>query len=142
MNRKQVMMLQFEGCLVKVLFLAGHSNTVNSVVWTGENMIISGSNDREIRVWNADTGRTIRVLTGHAHWVNKLALSTAAVLRTGQFDHHGKGPRDPEAAQQVLTLPFESREHSLHCCLVVPVSPASRTQSPKAHHFLFFGRES
>lgn len=67
-------------------------------------MLVSGSNDREIRVWNADTGRTIRVLTGHAHWVNKLALSTASVLRTGQFDHHGKGPRDPEAAQQVFTL--------------------------------------
>lgn len=93
------------------MVLAGHSNTVNSVVWTGDNMLISGSNDREIRVWNADTGRAIRVLTGHAHWVNKLALSTAAVLRTGQFDHHGKGPRDPEAAQQVL--PSRARTHTL-----------------------------
>lgn len=89
-----------------VVAVAGHSNTVNSVVWTGDHMLISGSNDREIRVWNADTGRTIRVLTGHAHWVNKLALSTASVLRTGQFDHHGKGPRDPEAAQQVFVLLF------------------------------------
>jgi ribosome assembly protein 4 len=82
-------------------------------------MLISGSNDREIRVWNADTGATIRVLSGHAHWVNKLALSSASVLRTGQFDHHGKGPRDPTAAQQVPALPqvlYAMDMSCLPCC--------------------------
>ena len=29
-------------------------------------------------------------LTGHAHWVNTLALSTDYVLRTGCFDHKRK----------------------------------------------------
>ena len=42
----------------------------------------------------------MRVLKGHGHWVNTLALSTEHALRTGPFDHHGQAPREPAAAQQ------------------------------------------
>jgi WD40 repeat protein len=63
---------------------------VNAVKWTGDNLIITGASDKEIRVWNAEDGRTIRVLLGHAHWVNSLALSSDHALRTGAYDHTGK----------------------------------------------------
>lgn len=38
---------------------------------------------------------------GHAHWVNTLALSTEAVLRTGAYDHRGNAPKDPKEAKEV-----------------------------------------
>lgn len=38
----------------------------------------------------------VRVLKGHGHWVNTLALSSEFVIRTGAFDHHGKTPQEPE----------------------------------------------
>ena len=85
----------------QLLCLGGHTATVNAVVWSGDDVIITGSNDREIRVWNAEDGRTVRVLRGHAHWVNALALSCAHALRTGAFDHTGARPATDADAQAV-----------------------------------------
>ena len=48
-------------------------------------------------------GGTIRVLSGHAHWVNALALSTAHVLRTGPFDHTGQRPDGDTESQDVCS---------------------------------------
>lgn len=81
--------------------MAGHTNTINAVKWSGEGFIISASNDRMINVWNSDDGRLIRCLSGHAHWVNSLALSTEHALRTGAFDHTGKRAATTVEAQAV-----------------------------------------
>jgi ribosome assembly protein 4 len=40
-------------------------------------------------MWHSD-GRLKGQLTGHAHWINTLALSSDHVLRTGAFDHNGE----------------------------------------------------
>ena len=42
----------------------------------------------------------MRVLKGHGHWVNSLALSSEHALRTGAFDHHGSAAKDPAQARQ------------------------------------------
>ena len=44
-------------------------------------------------------GRLEKSLKGHGHWVNTLALSTEAALRTGAFDHTGSAPAGPEEAK-------------------------------------------
>lgn len=44
-------------------------------------------------------GHLEKSLKGHGHWVNTLALSTEAALRTGAFDHTGSAPREPKEAQ-------------------------------------------
>lgn len=36
-------------------------------------------------MWRAKDGVLCRTFTGHAHWVNSLALNTDYVLRTGPF---------------------------------------------------------
>lgn len=55
-------------------------------------------------MWDSKDGKLVRVLKGHGHWVNTLALSSEFVLRTGAYDHTGTCPADPEAAQaQALT---------------------------------------
>ena len=67
--------------------LTSHTASVTKVLWGGEGLVYSASQDRTIKVWEADTGIMQNELKGHAHWVNCLALSTDYVLRTGCFDH-------------------------------------------------------
>lgn len=68
-----------------ILTLAGHTKPVSVVKWGGSGVIYTASQDRTIRVWRADDGILCRILEGHAHWVNTLALNTDFVLRTGPF---------------------------------------------------------
>lgn len=44
-------------------------------------------------------GHLEKSLKGHGHWVNTLALSTEAALRTGAFDHTGSAPSNAKEAQ-------------------------------------------
>lgn len=81
--------------------LSGHAASVTSLKWSGEGFIISGSQDRSIRIYNAaEGGKLVRVLVGHAHWINSLSLNTDYVLRTGAYDHTGKCPETKEEAQK------------------------------------------
>lgn len=84
----------------RLLFcLTGHSASVTCVLWGGEGLIMTGSQDRTIRVWHAD-GKLFRVLDGHAHWINHMALSTGFALRTGPFDHTSRVASSPEEARE------------------------------------------
>ena len=61
--------------------LLGHTATVNSVTVgssVADTLIVSGSEDGTVRVWNADTGRPEAVLSGHQGWVYSVAF--------GEFD--------------------------------------------------------
>lgn len=60
---------------------------MSCVRWGGTGLIYSGSHDKTVRVWNAETGTLVHTLSAHAHWVNHLALSSDFSLRTGYFDH-------------------------------------------------------
>lgn len=42
--------------------------------------------DRTVKVWRTEDGVLCRTLTGHAHWINSLALNVEYALRTGCFD--------------------------------------------------------
>lgn len=44
----------------------------------------TSSEDTHIKVWDK-AGRLKKTLSGHAHWVNSIALHTDYVLRTGCF---------------------------------------------------------
>jgi len=66
--------------------IAHHTDTVTKVLWGGKGLLYSASHDRTIKVWS-DTGKLVKNLEGHAHWVNTLALSTEYVLKTGSFDY-------------------------------------------------------
>lgn len=61
--------------------------------------IVFHRRDTSISVWDASDGKLVRILKGHGHWVNTLALSTEHAMRTGAFDHEGRAPSDPEEAQ-------------------------------------------
>ena len=69
--------------------LKGHVGSVTSVVYSkdGSRHIISGSNDRTIRVWNIETGETIATLEGHRSEVTAVSLSPDNTqIVTGSWD--------------------------------------------------------
>lgn len=63
--------------------LAGHTGPVTCVKWGGTGLIYTSSHDRTVKMWRASDGVMCRTFSGHAHWVNSLALNTDYVLRTG-----------------------------------------------------------
>jgi len=73
-----------------VCSISGHTASVEDVRWGGSGLIYTCSRDRTIRVWTLDdSGRPkiVRVLSGHGHRVNSLALSCDYVCRTGAYSH-------------------------------------------------------
>ena len=79
--------------------LSGHEACVTCAKWGGAGYIYSSSQDRNIIMWNATDGSVYRVLKGHGHWVNSLALSADHVIRTGIFDHEDHNFATKEEAQ-------------------------------------------
>ena len=57
--------------------LVGHTDGVNDVAFSPDgHRLASGSGDRTVRLWNADTGQQIGVpLTGHINGVNSVVFS-------------------------------------------------------------------
>lgn len=80
--------------------LTGHTACVTCVKWGGQDLIYSSSQDRTVMVWSAHDGSSLAKWSGHAHWVNFIALSTDLVLRTGAFDHESRSFATTTEAQQ------------------------------------------
>ena len=56
--------------------LQGHTDQVNSVAFSPDgNQIVSGSDDRSVRVWDAKTGEQLMELQGHINRVISVAFS-------------------------------------------------------------------
>lgn len=62
--------------------LGGHKGNVKCVEFVGEegNLIASGSSDNTVRLWSAEDGRCVRVLSGHSSRVWSVAASRAGNL--------------------------------------------------------------
>ena len=66
--------------------LKKHSNTVNSLVVLLDGSLASAASDDTIRIWNIESGLTIRLLCGHGHGVICLALLLNGYLASGSRD--------------------------------------------------------
>ena len=59
-----------------MLTLEGHTDSVTSVAFNHDGTkIVSGSEDKTIRVWNVDTGECILTLKGHTDYVKSVAFN-------------------------------------------------------------------
>ncbi|KAI8987099.1 quinon protein alcohol dehydrogenase-like superfamily [Pilobolus umbonatus] len=67
--------------------LSGHTDGVMAVQFCdGGNVLMTGSYDKTVRIWNLETGELIRVLTGHTRCVRALQFDDAKLV-TGSMDH-------------------------------------------------------
>jgi WD40 repeat protein len=72
--------------------LSGHSGWVNSIVISSNRQIISGSQDKTVKIWNLDTAKYLRdfggfLYKGHSNRVNSVAISSdSRVLASASED--------------------------------------------------------
>ncbi|MDH6057427.1 WD40 repeat domain-containing protein [Umezakia ovalisporum] len=69
--------------------LTGHSGKVTSVAISSDSVVlVSGSVDKTINVWDLETGKQIRTLTGHEGEISSIAISPdSQLLAVGSCEH-------------------------------------------------------
>ena len=65
--------------------LEGHTNAVWSVA-IKDNIIISGSDDETIKIWDINSGKCIKTLEGHTDWVKSVAIKDNLII-SGSSDN-------------------------------------------------------
>ena len=107
--------------------LTGHTEEVSSVAFSPDGKrIVTGSNDRTARLWDAATGQEILALKGHTLWITSVAFSPDGKrIVTGAGDYSQPGKMQGEAkvwdaatGQELLSL----RGHA-DCVWAVRFSP-------------------
>lgn len=65
--------------------------------------------DRTVKVWRTEDGVMCRTLSGHAHWINTLALNTDYALRTSCFEPKNgcERPKSIEEAQKIALKRYQ-----------------------------------
>ncbi|CAJ0882403.1 5980_t:CDS:2 [Entrophospora sp. SA101] len=67
--------------------LKGHRDGVTCLQFNDEkNILISGSYDATVRIWDIEKGETVRILTGHLNCVKTLQFDDVKLI-TGSLDH-------------------------------------------------------
>ncbi len=85
--------------------LTGHNGTVNSVACYGTK-VVSGSEDRNVKIWNAETGVEEQTLRGHSWSVTSVAFDGKRIV-SGSNDNTVKIWKLDDNNEWVL-------EHTLH----------------------------
>ncbi|KAF1961329.1 hypothetical protein CC80DRAFT_464155, partial [Byssothecium circinans] len=100
-----------------ILVLWNHEHWVRQIVFSVDGRLIaSACYDRTVRVWDAETGATQRVFSGHEDWVMSVDLSSNGLIASGSDDYHirvwdlatGKLLNDLDLEESVLYVKFAS----------------------------------
>src|SRR5262249_33245539 len=72
--------------------LRGHAGWIGRIAWSSDGRILaSPSEDKTIRLWDAETGECLRTLQGHENAVWSAAFDAAnSTLATASLDHRVK----------------------------------------------------
>jgi hypothetical protein len=60
---------------------------VESVAWSADGRLASGSSDQTIIIWDLASGQPAQTLKGHTHWINSVAWSADGRLASGSSDN-------------------------------------------------------
>ncbi|EPZ33671.1 hypothetical protein O9G_000446 [Rozella allomycis CSF55] len=69
--------------------LTGHFAAVNAISYIGSKLVISGSGDRLVKIWNVESGECLRTLEGHSRGIACLHSDGRQIL-TGSSDTTAK----------------------------------------------------
>lgn len=83
--------------------LVGHMGYVKTLALFG-NRLISGSNDKSIRLWNLDTGNCEQILLGHEGPLSKLVVDEAAARLFSAADEAGIRVWDLKRGETIRVL--------------------------------------
>ncbi|CAG8650275.1 15374_t:CDS:2 [Acaulospora morrowiae] len=84
---RQVVERNWRKCRCRTRVLKGHSDGVMCLQYDDcNNILITGSYDTTVRVWNIDSGEVIRVFTGHTRCVRALQFDGKKLI-TCSMDH-------------------------------------------------------
>ena len=74
------------GCQIAVL--SGHTSWARSVTFSSDGRsLVSGSNDKTVKLWDIQTGGVIKTFHGHTHWVHSVSISADLVrIASGSGD--------------------------------------------------------
>jgi len=76
----------FDGTLKKTL--TGHASLVRDLNLLADgNTLLSGSDDKSIRMWNLAEGKCLKIFNGHTHSANKILLWNANTIVSASDDH-------------------------------------------------------
>ena len=69
--------------------LSGHTSWVNSVAFSLDGRsLVSGSNDRTVKLWDVQTGGVVKTFHGHTDWVYSACISEDCTrIASGSRDH-------------------------------------------------------
>lgn len=69
--------------IYKIKKFDGHSDGVLCCQYDNNNLLMTGSYDKTIKIWNVDTGKLLRTLTGHTRGVRTLAFDEQKLISGG-----------------------------------------------------------
>jgi WD40 repeat protein len=85
--------------------LRGHSDWINRIAWSPDGKILaSGSEDQTIRLWDVQTGRSLRTLGGHSKAVFSVAWSPDGKTLASSSDDKTIRLWNPDTGQQTDIL--------------------------------------
>jgi WD40 repeat protein len=88
-----------------ICVLQGHTKRVTAVALSSDDRrVVSGSEDHTLRVWDLESGQTIRTLQGHTSAVTALALSSDGRRAVSGSEDHTLRVWDLESGQIICTL--------------------------------------
>jgi WD40 repeat protein len=111
-----------------VVTLPGHSDLVRSVALAADGrLVLSGSNDRSVRLWDLDTGRCVRIMHDHSAPVLSVAMTSDG--RYGLSSSSDKTARvwDLATGASLRTLPTDGPSR------VAALTPGARLALVAAH---------
>jgi len=65
---------------------SGHSNEIRRLIELKSDVVVSGSNDKTLKMWKLSTGECLRTLSFHNGWVNGLEKMKDGVFVSGSTD--------------------------------------------------------
>ena len=86
-SEANIQIINFEdGALRKTL--NGHTSLVRDLnLLSDGNQLLSGSDDKSIRLWDIAESKCLRVFNGHTHSANKILLFNSSVIVSASDDH-------------------------------------------------------